>query len=197
VQRGEHEVARLRRGQRRAYRLLVAHLTDEDHVGVLAQHPPHRAAEVHGVRADLALIDDRELVLVQVFDRVLERDDVPRLGRVDVVDHRGQSGRLARSGRTGEEDDPSRLVGQPADDVGQAEVLDRLHLERNRAEGHRDGAPLAEGVDAEPRDALDLVREVGLSDVGELLAQLGVVDDLLERRLRLLRGELGSVAQCP
>ena len=37
VERGEDEVAGLGRGQRRADRLHVAHLADEDHVGVLAQ----------------------------------------------------------------------------------------------------------------------------------------------------------------
>ena len=39
VDRREHEVAGLGRGQRRLDGLLVAHLADQDHVGVLAQHP--------------------------------------------------------------------------------------------------------------------------------------------------------------
>ena len=43
-------------------RLLVAHLADQDHVGVLAQDAAQRALEGHGVHADLALVDDRLLV---------------------------------------------------------------------------------------------------------------------------------------
>ena len=67
--------------ERRPHGLLVAHLADQDHVRVLAQDPAHRAGEALGVEADLALVDDRELVAVQVLDRVLERDDVARPGR--------------------------------------------------------------------------------------------------------------------
>ena len=66
--------------ERRAHGLLVAHLADQDHVGVLAQHPAHRAREALRVLTDLALVDDRALVAVQVLDRVLERDDVARRG---------------------------------------------------------------------------------------------------------------------
>ena len=46
VQRGEHEVAGLGRGQRGRDRLEVAHLADEDHVGVLAQRGLQRRREV-------------------------------------------------------------------------------------------------------------------------------------------------------
>ena len=76
VDGGEDEVAGLGGGERGADRLLVAHLADQDHVGVLAQDAAHRAAEALGVGADFALVDDRAFVFVQVLDRVLEGDDV-------------------------------------------------------------------------------------------------------------------------
>jgi hypothetical protein len=53
--------------------LLIAHLADEDHVRVLTQHAPQRALEGDGVAADLALVDDRQLVAVEELDRVLDR----------------------------------------------------------------------------------------------------------------------------
>jgi hypothetical protein len=43
----------------------------------------------------------------------------------------------------------ARLVGQRPDHRRQPEVLDRADLERDRAADDRDGAALAEGVDAE------------------------------------------------
>jgi hypothetical protein len=46
------------------------------------------------VHADLALGDHRALVVVQEFDRVLEREDMSRRIAVAVVDHRRQGGRL-------------------------------------------------------------------------------------------------------
>ena len=105
-------------------------------------------------------------------------------GRVDVVDHRRQRRRLARAGRPGEQDDPARLLGERADHLGQAEVVDRPHLEGDRAAGDRDVAALAEGVDAEAREPANLVGEVGLALVRELVEQTLVGQDVLERRAR-------------
>ena len=76
VQRREDEVARLGRGERGRDRLEVAHLADEDHVGVLAQRGAKAFGEGRRVRADLALVDDAALVLVEELDRVLDREDV-------------------------------------------------------------------------------------------------------------------------
>jgi hypothetical protein len=101
VHGGKHEVAGLGGRQRRADRLLVAHLPDQDHVGVLAQDASQRALERVRVHADLALVDHRTLVRVNELDRVLDRDDVPRSRLVDVIDHRRERRRLTRAGRTG------------------------------------------------------------------------------------------------
>ena len=76
VQRGEDEVAGLGRGQRGRDRLEVAHLADEDDVGVLAERARRASAKSVGVGADLALVDDALLVAVQELDRVLDREDV-------------------------------------------------------------------------------------------------------------------------
>ena len=59
---GEDQVTRLGRGQRRRSSE-VAHLTDEDDVGVLAQHVLEGVAERPGVLPHLALVD-QALVLV-------------------------------------------------------------------------------------------------------------------------------------
>ena len=58
MQRAQDEVAGLGGGQGGADRLLVAHLADEDDVGVLPQHVLERRAVVLGVEADLPLVDD-------------------------------------------------------------------------------------------------------------------------------------------
>ena len=76
VQGAEDEVAGLGSGQRGGDRLEVAHLADEDHVGVLAERGAQRLGEARGIRPDLALVDDAALVAVQELDRVLDREDV-------------------------------------------------------------------------------------------------------------------------
>ena len=83
--------------------LEVAHLTDEDDVGVLAQHVLERRRERVRVLADLALVDERALVRVQELDRVLDGHDVHGALAVHDVDERSQRRRLARTGRARDE----------------------------------------------------------------------------------------------
>ena len=113
VQRREHEVAGLRRGQRGRDRLEVAHLTDEDDVGVLAQHVLQRVGERVRVLPHLALVDERALVRVQELDRVLDRHDVHApCSRFTMSIERRERRRLARTGRAGDEHEAARQVGE-------------------------------------------------------------------------------------
>ena len=174
-------------------RLHVAHLADEDHVGVLAQRGLQAGGEGGGVLADLALVDEAALVLVQELDRVLDGEDVIVAGLVDLVDQRGERGRLAGAGRAGHEHDPARLLGELADDRRQAELLDRHRLGRDQAEGGAERAALEEGVDAEAADAGDAVGEVELPVGLERLALRGAqdrVDDLARVGRRHVRHAL-------
>src|SRR5215216_991181 len=78
---------------------------------------------------------------------------------------------------------------QPADDRRQRELLDRLDVDRDRAQHERDESLLAERVDAEPRQALERVREVDLVLGLELGQLVGVVEHLVQDALGVLRGE--------
>jgi len=84
---------------------------------------------------DLALGDDAALVPVHEFDRVLDREDVMGLRAVDLVHHRGESGRLPRARRAGDEDEAARLHREIAQRVRQAELLERSQLGGHVAEG--------------------------------------------------------------
>ena len=99
VERGEDEVTRLADGERGLDGLEVAHLADEHDVRVLPEDVLERGLEALGVRADLALVHDRELVRVQVLDRILDRDDVAALLGVDLVDDRRERRALAGARR--------------------------------------------------------------------------------------------------
>jgi len=80
VERREDEVAGLRRGQRGVDRLQVAHLADEDHVGVLAQRAlqrgvevddqPHAAALFVRQRTDLHEVPEIKAAMARVEDRL-------------------------------------------------------------------------------------------------------------------------------
>ena len=142
MERREDEVAGLGSGQRSGDRLEVAHLAEEDHVGVLAQRPAERLGEAERVLAHLALIDDAALVVVEELDRVFDRDDVIGARAVDLVDQRGERRRLTRARRAGEEHEPARLRGELVERGGQLEALERLDLGGDHAERGREALAL-------------------------------------------------------
>ena len=200
VQGGEDEVAGLGRGQRGGDRLQVAHLADQDHVGVLAQGGAQAEGEVGRVGADLALVDDRAFVLVQELDRVLDRQDVVLVLAVDHVDHRRQGRRLARAGRAGDQDEAARFGAELAQHLRHPERVERGDVLRHQAEGGADRAALEEAVDAEAGDAGDRVGEVELFGVLEAFA-LVVVEDAVDDLAGLLPGQhveaLHVARSCP
>ncbi len=101
----KHEVAGLRRGERDFDRRAVAHFADEDDLRRLPQGGAQPARESVEIAAELALVEGGLLVLVHEFDRVLQRDHVDRLRLVDLVEDRGERGRLAAAGGAGDEDE--------------------------------------------------------------------------------------------
>src|SRR2546425_6554966 len=104
VQGREREMPRLRQGQHGLDRLDVAHLSDEHHVGALAEDAAQRPRERRRVTPHLALLHAAQLVGVHELDRVLDRHDVLGVGRVDELDHRGQGGRFTAARRARDED---------------------------------------------------------------------------------------------
>ena len=168
VQRREHEVAGLGGGEGRLDRLVVAHLTDQDDVGVLAQGAAQGQGESLRVDVDLALVDDRLLVAVEKLDRVLDRHHVLVAGRVDVVDHRGEGGRLARAGRPGAEDQAPLLVTDLLQHGREEQLLDRQDFGRDDAQNQAHRAPLLEDVAPEAAEVGHVVRDVDLEVVLEL-----------------------------
>ena len=76
VERAYHEMAGLGGRNGRGDGFKVAHLADEYHVRVLAQNVPQRGGEAARIGPDLALVDDRALVLVEELYRVFDGDYV-------------------------------------------------------------------------------------------------------------------------
>ena len=134
VQRAEHEVAGLGRGKRGADGLQVAHLADEDHVGVLTKGGAERLAEARRVDTDLALVDDAALVAVHELDWILDREDVVGAVAIDLVDHRGERRRLTRAGGAGDEDEAARQHRELGKRGRKTELFESLELLGDDAE---------------------------------------------------------------
>ena len=100
--------------------------------GIFTKRGAQRVGEALGVGVQLALVDHAILVHVHEFDRILDGEDVLVALGVDLVDHGGQRGGLARAGRAGDQHQAARLVAQLADHRRQSELVERLDLERNQ-----------------------------------------------------------------
>ncbi len=149
----KHEVAGLGREQAGLDGLEVAHLADEDDVGILPQRAAQRLGEGARVDRHLALVDDRLLVAVQELDRILDRHHVRAavwlmwsisaasvvLLPLPVVPVTSTSPRSS-----------SAIVFSTC---GRPELVDRPDLHRDDAEHQADGAALLEDVAAEAAEA--------------------------------------------
>ena len=160
-----------------------------DDVRVLAQHAPEGPAEGEGVGADLALVDDALVVAVHELYGVLDGDDVLVRRAVDEVYHRGEGRGLAAARRARYQDDAALLHGEAPDHVGQAQILEFRHPERDEPHDDGDGPALLERVYPEPAYPRHGVGEVRLAVPLELLDQPGR-DDAVEHLRRVLRLQL-------
>ena len=98
MNRSEYEVTGFSGADRGFERFVVTHLADQHHVRILSHQCAQGFVEVNAVDADLALIDGRLVVLEDVLDRIFDRHDVNALAFIDVLQHRRDGGRLARTG---------------------------------------------------------------------------------------------------
>lgn len=145
------------------HRLRVPDLAQKHHVGVLAQHVAQPFLIRQGVNPNLALIDQRELVVMHHFDRVFHRHDVRRARSVDVTDHGRDSGRLARTHRTSDQDQPATKVGKIFQHARKVKVGDGGNLGTDVAKRDPDPIALTEHVHAEPPHAGRFETEVSLA----------------------------------
>ena len=146
-------MARLGELERGFHRLEVAHFADEDDVRIFTESGAERAREALRVGVQFALVDEAPLVRVEIFDRVFDRQDVGRARLIDPIDHRGQRRRLAAAGRTGDEHQAARPVGQIREHGRQAQLVERSNVFGNQTVDGAERALLVEDIAPEPADA--------------------------------------------
>ena len=188
VQRGQHQVAGLRVGNGSSHGLDIADLADQDAVGRLAQRTLERGVQVTRVGADLALVDDGELVAEDELDRVFQREDVAGAVGVAVVDQRGQRGGLAHAGGPHHQEEAARLQDQLLQHGRHAQRVELGDVAGNVADDGSRGAPLAEQRNPEAAHVLQAVADVEFVLVLKTLPLL-VVDGRAQQGLGLLRGQ--------
>ena len=180
VQGRQHKMAGFRRSNCDADCFHVAHLADQDDVGILPQRRPQRVGKSTAIGADLPLVDNALAVPVQIFDRVLQRQDVAGTFTVDQIDHRRHRGRLAAAGGSGDQHQAARLAGQFTHDVRQFQFLQARHPLGNDPDRNRNRTALPERIDAKPAEAEHRIGKIDFAVLIELDAPV-FGDNLLEQ----------------
>src|SRR5581483_2479431 len=108
------------------------------------------------------LIHQALLMVVEELNRILDGDHVLFAFVVDLVEHGGERGRFAGTGRTRYQNQAARLVAQTFDDSRQAERVESLQFPGNCSKNGADGAALIEKIAAEPRQIFESKGKVQL-----------------------------------
>ncbi|GBD36555.1 hypothetical protein HRbin36_01680 [bacterium HR36] len=121
-----------------------------------------------------------------VFDWVFDGDDVAVVVFIEPVDHAGQTGRLAGTGRAGHQQQTARSHDQSPNRLRHTDLFKGQELARNAPQHDTDAATLFEHRDA--KAALVAIREPKVRAPALLELLLAPVrGDSLHQRLRIVR----------
>jgi len=160
VQSAEHEVTGLGRLDRDTNRFEVAHLADQDHVGVHSEGLAQAGSEVGDVVAYLALADYALGRSVDVFDGILNRDDAARLEFVEMVYHCRQGGCFATARDARQQNQTAVNAGNGLQYRGHLEFFNRWDLHRDAAQGQSQAFLLVKGHTPKSFHVAELVGEI-------------------------------------
>ena len=135
VQRAEHQMPGFGGGHGGGDRFKIAHLTDQNHIRILAQGAAQRTRKAGYIHAHLALVDQRFFALIDVLDGVLDGQDMLGAALVDMLDHRRQRRGFAAAGGTGDQDQTARLVRHLLQHGGQPQLRQRGDMVVEQAQG--------------------------------------------------------------
>lgn len=145
----EDEVAGLCSGKSDLDGFKVSHLADQNDVRVLTEDRTETVGVGTRVGADLALVDDTFVGLIDVLDRVLKRDDMLISRVIDLVEDRGERRRFTGACLAGHEDDALVIGWKVVDHLRKAENGQWRDTVTEDTKGGGDIALLAEEIDTD------------------------------------------------
>ena len=185
-------MAGFRGGQADLHGLPVAHLADQDDLGRLTQGGPHADGEGAEIVTHFPLIEGGLFLLVDIFDRVLQGDDVHRPLLVDPVQEGGKRGGLTGTGGAGKENKAIQFAGHFVEGLGKLHPLDGRDLGLQFSQNRRKIAFLGEDIDPEPGLVGQRIGKIAGAVLHQIFEQPAVVADEVEGKgLGLERGQLG------
>ncbi len=134
---------------------------------------------------NLTLINQAFLALMHEFDRVLDRQDVGVVIRIDVIDHRRQRGRFARAGWPRNQDNAAWVTGDILEKLGATQVLKGQDFRWNGSEHRRRTPILVEGVNAKSSQPRQFKGKIALQKL-LVITTLIVIHDVIDQALNFL-----------
>ena len=108
----------------------VSHLSYQDHIRVLTESGSQCLSIVCGIAADLPLVYHGFVMSVEVFNRILQSDDVVRIGPVDHMDQGSQCGGFTAAGRSCNQYQATFSAGHFHNLSGDSQILRLRNIER-------------------------------------------------------------------
>ena len=192
VQSREHQVTCFSCRQGGGDGFDIAHLTDEDHIGVLAHSRTHSRGEIIGINADFTLINHGLLVMVNDFNGIFNGHDVDFTVFIDVIDHSGHRGGLARTRRASDQDQAARLKRQRRYSFGNTKAGEGNRTVGDSTKNQTCFTATAKRVDPKTSQARHRVRKVCFIGSCKLFAQVRT-HDLVHHVFGVRRREVGDL----
>ena len=136
----DDEVSRLSEGKDRRYRLLITHFSDHDDIRILSHSIADCLFERRNMFSDLFLMDETLIISQNIFDRILDHDDVPMRILIQVIDHRDDTRGLSTSCTTRDEYESSILIQELQDIFFESDGFCSWEIFLDRS--HRDSDPI-------------------------------------------------------
>ncbi|CAE1149934.1 protein of unknown function [Serratia sp. Tan611] len=132
--------------------------------------------------------------MMDKFDRIFQRQYMPPLMTVDMVDHRRQRGGLAAAGRSRHQNQPLFPLGERRNNRRRLQLFQRRAAFRNAAQRQRHAGALIKKVGAQPRPARGRQGTIQLTGSSQL-PQLALVEQRRTQPLHVFCGQNGVARQ--
>ena len=145
------------------HRFIITHFAQQNNVRALAEGCTQRIDIAECIDTDLTLADDTFVMPVQVFDGILQRDDMLFHRVVDLVDQTRKRGGFAASGRTGDQNHALGETGEFHDRSRNTDVFRVRELKSDDTDDRRECTTLLVSTDTETGESRNRKRKVIIS----------------------------------
>ena len=160
-------------------RFIVSHLSKKDYVRALAESGSQRYQIAFCVCADLPLADNTAIMSVQIFQRILQSNNMAFSGMVDLVHKAGHGSRFTASCRTCNQYHTLGKISSGHDIFRNMEDVGIGQFKSNHTDHSCQGTSLSVSVHTESGQSGDRKREIIISCIQERI-NISVISQLID-----------------